>query len=63
MELTKKRLRIEEITKVKYNKDAIIVYTKEKVYICAVDSEKYLPNGIVEYTLKKLNTHKGEQNG
>lgn len=55
MELTKKIFNIATITKIKYKNDAIIVYTKDKVYICAINSEKYLSNDIVEYTLKELN--------
>lgn len=61
MELIKKRFRIEEITKIKYKNDATIVYTIDKVYICEVDSEKYLDNGMVEYTLKNLGVKNGQK--
>lgn len=61
MEIIKKRFCIEEITKIKYKSDATIVYTKDKVYICANDSEKYLPNGMVEYTLKNLGVKNGQK--
>lgn len=61
MEITKKRFCIEEITKIKYKSDATIVYTKDKVYICINDSEKYLTDGMVEYTLKNLGVKNGQK--
>lgn len=56
MEIIKKRFHIEEIIKIKYKKDVTLVYTKEKVYICVPHSEQQICNGLVEYTLKNLNT-------
>lgn len=48
-------LSLHDVKKIKYATDAIIVYTKDKVFICEKDSEKFLTDYIVEYSLKALN--------
>lgn len=61
MEIIKKRFHIDEISKIKYKDDAILVYTQNKVYICSLNSEKYLTDGMVEYTLKNLGVKNGQK--
>lgn len=59
MEYTKIFLSKENIIKIKYSKDAIIVYTENNIFICQKDSERELANNFVEFILKG----KGEQYG
>lgn len=50
----RKMIEVSKIRKVLYRDTATLVYLKNEVFICEPNSEKYLPNGIVEYTLKDL---------
>ena len=50
----RKMVEISKIRKISYREGATIVYLKDQVYICEPNSERYLPQGIVEYTLKDL---------
>ena len=59
MEYTKIFLSKENIIKIKYRKDAILVYTESHIFICEKDSEKDLSNNLVEFILKG----KSEKNG
>lgn len=52
MEYTKIFLNREHIIKIKYRKDAIIVYMQDQIYICEKDSERELANNFVEFILK-----------
>lgn len=52
MEYTKVILNKENIKKIRYKQDAIIVYMEDGVYICNKDSEKELCNNFVEFVLK-----------
>lgn len=52
MEYTKIFLSKENIIKIKYSKDAIIVYTENNIFICQKDSERELANNFVEFILK-----------
>lgn len=61
MEKLKKIFNINFIKKKKYTEDAIIIYTKDKVYICEKGSESYVTNNCVEYTLKNLGGNHNEQ--
>lgn len=59
MEYTKIFLSKENIIKIKYSKDAIIVYTENNIFICEKDSERELANNFVEFILKG----KSDKNG
>ena len=50
----RKMIEVSKIRKVLYRDTATLVYLKDEVFICVPNSERYLPNGIVEYTLKDL---------
>lgn len=50
----RKMVEIAKIRKIVYRDGATLVYLKDQVYICEPNSERYLPQGIVEYTLKDL---------
>ena len=50
----RKMIEVSKIRKVLYRDTATLVYLKNEVFICEPNSEKYLPNGIVEYALKDL---------
>lgn len=50
----RKMIEVAKIKKIAYRNDATLVYLKDQVFICEPDSEKYLPQGLVEYTLKNL---------
>ena len=52
----RKMIEVSKIRKVLYRDTATLVYLKKEVYICEPNTEKYLPNGIVEYTLKDLSS-------
>ena len=60
----RKMIEVSKIRKVLYRDTATLVYLKNEVFICEPNSEKYLPNGIVEYTLKDLSKKgKSDNNG
>lgn len=50
----RKMIEVAKIKKIAYRSDVTIVYLRDEVFICEPNSEKYLPQGLVEYTLKKL---------
>ena len=52
MEYTKIYLNRENIIKIKYRKDAIVVYMQDNIFICEKDSERELANNLVEFILK-----------
>ena len=52
MEYTKIFLSKENIVKIRYRKDAIVVYTESNIFICEKDSERELANNFVEFILK-----------
>ena len=43
---------LHEIKRIKTAADAIIVYTKSKVWVCEKNSEQFISDYIVEYNLK-----------
>lgn len=52
MEYTKIILNKEHIKKIRYKKNAIIIYMEDAIYICEKDSEKDLCNNFAEFILK-----------
>ena len=50
----RKMVEVAKIRKIAYRDDATLVYLRDEVFICEPNSERYLPQGLVEYTLKKL---------
>ena len=59
MEYTKIFLIKENIIKIKYRKDAIVVYTETHIFICEKDSEREMANNFVEFILKGKSDNNG----